>query len=918
MIGLNNNTYTSSIYYCKGEYNPNDIIQKDQLLRAASNPQIHDITILTKAEFEKQSGFKKVIHPVILPDSPNYFMIDLGSMVDEELFRTGKKGTLNLDLVKPNMTQEQIDNLRGGTLSIAPDYMKLIQKYTLSDKNARAKGLMTDTELEVIAQMWSEHCRHSLYNAKFPGSEKGIFYDYIKKPTMEILKRKPHLGVSVFSDNSGVIEFNKDYYLCIKNETHNSPSALDPYGGAITGIVGVNRDPFGTGIGTDVILNFLFFYFGHKDDKRRNFKSKNKDGTLEGLLLNPGQIESGVIQGVKDGANKTGIGLLQGSVVYHDNYNGKPIVGVGCIGFAPKIAAGKKTFEKHIDVNDRLYIIGGRAGKDGIHGATFSSEALTASSPATAVQIGDPYTQRKVGEAIIELRDKGYIKFITDLGAGGVSCAAFEMASETNGIEIDLDKLLVKYPGLTATEILMNESQERMAIAVDEKNKSDIEAILNKHGVEFSDIGVFTDSGRAVAYYKKDKVVDLDMEFMHNCPQRELHPENYKLGEAETSSLLEKYVSVRNGFLDEGTSTENDKFGKEFDAMIRRPNLGSIESITDVMDSSVKGNAVQHCIQGKGRVTTKSSAFTPLITSNEGMIMSYGFCERQSYIDSQRMGKNAFLRSIGNNIAMGGNLDYMAATDQALWQSSDDGKYQQMLIEANKGMSDVIKGCDIPVISGKDSMYNQAKVYDEKGKEVKRGVFPTLLMISLGKMDDISKMVTADAKDTGDLVYVVGSKTKSDLGGSEFMNLYSELSGNEFNVGKVSDENISDVYDTFRKMNAAVNNGFLKSSKYIEAGGLAIALRDTAMAGEKGVIFDVDRVHKDTTCGIDDVLYSETEGRFLVTISKDKKEKFENLFNGKYSRIGEITDSNFVAKNNGRSLFARNISGMLSVYHEGA
>jgi len=397
---------------------------------------------------------------------------------------------------------------------------------------------------------------------------------------------------------------------------------------------------------------------------------------------------------------------------HHDNYNGKPIVGVGSVGRLPHRVGELLAHEKHIDTGDRLYIVGGRAGVDGIHGATFSSEGLTEKSPATAVQIGDPYTQRKMFEALLELRDKGYIKFVTDLGAGGVSCAAFEMAEaneDNGGVLLDLNRLLTKYPGMTATELLLNESQERMAIAVDMEHKGEIEKILEKHEVEFSDIGMFTNSGRAEVYCKGEKVVDLDMDFLHNgMPDRSLTPEEYRDADkaAEQTLRFAKQLAAR--------AARGSHLNTEFIEMCERPNLASVAPFTDKMDSTVKGLSLQHCIQGRGRVSTKTSCTLPDDQATEGLIQAYGHSERQSYIDSRLMGKNSFLRSVGNNIAMGGRLDYMVATDQALWQSSKDPKYQQMLIEANEGMAQVIEKCKIPVISGKDSMYNQAKVYDEE------------------------------------------------------------------------------------------------------------------------------------------------------------------------------------------------------------
>ncbi len=915
--------YTSNIHYISGEF---DLKLEDMLERVASNPQIHDITILQRDEFVDKGGFENTIHPVLLGDKPDYFNIDLAEMSDDDLLKMGKLGTLNTDFVKPDMKEEDIDKLRGGELALDEDYLIKIKEYAMSELNTsagRAPGVLTDVEMEVLGQMWSEHCRHSLYNASIPESDDGIFTHYIKKPTERVLEDKPELGLSIYKDNAGVFKFNDLWSIVIKNETHNSPSALDPFGGSITGIVGVNRDPMGTGQGADLLFNFLFYFLGHPEDTRRYFKTKKfvdvaddtfvveSEFVLENLLLNPGQIKDGVVDGVEKGANQMGVPLQLGTATYHDNYNGKPIVGVGTCGRMPKKIGDMLSHEKHIDLDDRLYILGGRAGRDGIHGATFSSKGLTESSPATAVQIGDPYTQRKLSEALIELRDKGYINFVTDLGAGGVSCAALEMAEETGGLDIDIDKLLIKYPGMTASELFLNESQERMAIAINPKFTKEVEEILKEHEVEFSDIGHFTDSGRAIVKSKGERVVDMDMDFIHKgFPSRSLAPKDYKLTETKQRELS-KQLSAS---IEEET---NDK-SVEFYDMFTRPNLSSHAHFLDRMDSTVKGLGVQHCIQGKGRVSTLASCSRVDHESFEGLIHTYGHSERQVYIDAEKMGKNAFLRSIGNNVAMGGKLDHMVSTDQALWQSSKDGRYQQMLIEANRGMANVIEGCKIPVISGKDSMFNQASVFDENGDIVQRGVYPTILMSTIAKIDDVDDIVTVDAKESGDLVYVVGSTTRADMGGSEYHNMIAERDGVEYAVGKVSDTDMEDVFHTFETMNVANKAGVMQSANYVEAGGLVTALKETAMAGEKGIAVDLDAVHQESDLRSYELMYGETEGRFVVTVSPEKIDTFEKLFEGKYSKIGIVTSSKgFMAlSHNDETIVNESVDRLVEQYHE--
>lgn len=967
--------YSSQVHYVRGTY---DDKLRQGLERLASNPLIHDITIISHTDFDAQGGFAKKIHPVQLDKRPNFFWVDVGSMDRDELLRTGSLGTLNTDrTVNPKQR-------RGGELALEEDFMFAIQKYANSDLNTQAqngtrrKGFLTDTELEWFGQDWSEHCRHTIYNALIPGENVGIFEKFISGPTLKVLQEKPYLGVTVFRDNSGGFRFNDDWIALIKNETHNSPSALDPFGGAITGIVGVYRDPAGTGLGGEVIGGFLFYYFGHLNDTRKYYKArlghvgsivlpesvildlgleskvshwingtsgqertstftdmwlpeavlkqlKLADGinlwkpNESTLILNPRQIDRGVNKGVETGGNCSGQPIYLGTRQHHDVYYGKPQVGVGALGRLPFKIGNLFAHEKHIDIEDRLYIIGGRAGLDGIHGATFSSKGLTSSSSPTAVQIGDPYTQKKMFDALLELRDLGYIKFITDLGAGGVACASIEMARETNGLEIDLDKLLVKYPGMTATELLFNESQERMAIAVDMRHKDDIEAILKKHEVEFSDIGKFTASGRAIVYCKGDTVADLDMGFLHKgYPRRNLKFADYKPTAAEAETMqarLDETVRIEVGETREYASPE--KIREEFRRMLARPNFGSVAPFMDRMDSTVKGLWVQHCIQGRGRISTKAACSLIDNADPSAVIQAYGFCERQSYIDSKQMGINAFLRAIGNSVAMGGDIDYMIATDQALWQSGYDPKFQRMLYEANEGMASIIIGCKIPVISGKDSMFNQATIYDEKGNVVKRGVFPTLLMITMSKLNFAGNVMTVDAKHEGDFIYIVGEPTGADFGGSELYNMYGEMRGEILNVGRVSNVPYSNFYETCRRMKAAHDQGILQSARYVEAGGVTIALRDTACAAERGVHVDLGAVHSEQGIGPREKLHGETEGRFIITAKPHDAGAIERRFrNSGCSLIGVVTGDQLRIDSPGyESLVAPRVAGILSEYH---
>ncbi|MFH1071746.1 MAG: phosphoribosylformylglycinamidine synthase subunit PurS, partial [Candidatus Glassbacteria bacterium] len=357
-----------------------------------------------------------------------------------------------------------------GLLSLTLEEMKAIQAYyRRGDVRVRRAGLglgprPTDVELECIAQTWSEHCKHKIFNCLIDYSEEGgageridsLFKTYVRRATDEIAGRTGDWLISVFHDNAGVIAFDDDWGLAMKVETHNSPSALDPYGGAITGIVGVNRDILGTGIGCRMIFNTDVFCFARPDYNR----------PLEGKLLHPKRIFKGVHRGVRDGGNQSGIPTVNGAIVFDDRFRGKPLVFCGTGGIIPREVAGRPSHEKKIWPGDHIVMVGGRIGKDGIHGATFSSLELDEHSPASAVQIGDPITQKKMADCLLEARDAGLVRTLTDNGAGGLSSSVGELARISGGAELHLERAPLKYQGLAPWEILLSEAQERMSVVV--------------------------------------------------------------------------------------------------------------------------------------------------------------------------------------------------------------------------------------------------------------------------------------------------------------------------------------------------------------------------------------------------------------------------------------------------------------------
>ncbi|MBK5276560.1 MAG: phosphoribosylformylglycinamidine synthase subunit PurS, partial [Desulfuromonadales bacterium] len=461
--------------YCAVQYLISGDLTASDVERIATgllcNTLIQRYTILSAPEFIARRGFPayvpKVAAAVETHCNASVQEIDL-EVSDAELMRISKEGVLALTL----------------------DEMQIIQAHyrdaaVLAERRKHNLGAKpTDVELECLAQTWSEHCKHKIFAGTVQYEDenghkqeiKSLFKSFIQRTTKDVRERmgEKDFCLSVFKDNAGVIRFNDTHSLVFKVETHNSPSALDPYGGALTGIVGVNRDPFGTGQGSKLIFNTDVFCFADP------FYAK----PLPARLLHPRRIYEGVVEGVEHGGNKSGIPTVNGSLVFDERFAGKPLVFCGTAGLMPAQVNGQPGHDKYIKAGDLIVMTGGRIGKDGIHGATFSSEELNENSPVTAVQIGDPITQKRMFDFLIRARDKGLYRFITDNGAGGLSSSIGEMAGECGGCRMDLAKAPLKYPGLNPWEILISEAQERMSLAVQPEQIDAFLAMAGRFGVE--------------------------------------------------------------------------------------------------------------------------------------------------------------------------------------------------------------------------------------------------------------------------------------------------------------------------------------------------------------------------------------------------------------------------------------------------
>jgi phosphoribosylformylglycinamidine synthase len=850
-LGRGEAVYTSVQYLISG---PIGRPEAEAIARKSlANELIQRFTVMDRAEFTAAGGLKPYAPKVVGESAVVVKEIDL-DVADEELARISREGVLALTLAE----------------------MKFIREYLAEPANIearRARGLSeksTDVELEVLAQSWSEHCKHKIFagDIDYEDAETGrreqihsLFDTYIRQPTAEIRRRMGASDwcLSVFKDNAGVIRFNNEWSAVFKAETHNSPSALDPYGGALTGIVGVNRDPFGTGMGAKLLCNTNVFCFA----------SPFYDQELPARLLHPKRIMDGVREGVEHGGNKSGIPTVNGSLVFDDRFAGKPLVFCGTVAMMPAKHFGKPSEEKLALPGDLIVMTGGRIGKDGIHGATFSSEELNENSPATAVQIGDPITQKKMFDCLLIARDRNLYNCMTDNGAGGLSSSVGEMAQDTNGFELHLDKAPLKYAGLQPWEIFISEAQERMTLAVPPEKIAAFLALCAKMDVEATVLGVFTDSGKFHALYEGRTVAYLDMDFVHQGL-----PPMQMVARWEQKKYPEPLLPV---VLD---------LGKELKGLLGRLNVCSKEYVVRQYDHEVQGGSVVKPLTGVANDGPSDAAVVrPLLDSFEGLVIAHGICPRYSDIDSYHMVACAFDEAVRNAVSVGASLDTMAGLDNFCWcdpilsEKTPDGPYKlAQLVRANQALAHYARTYGVPCISGKDSMKNDYQV-----GATKISIPPTLLFSVVAKIDDIRRAVTMDAKKAGDLVYLLGV-TYPELGGSEYG---AQLGAIGNRVPKVDG---ATALTRYRALARAIRAGLVASCHDCSDGGLGVALAETAFAGGLGMAIDLRAVATEDIDRDDVLLFSESQSRLLVTVHPQHGAAFEAALAGTiYRKIGTVT-----------------------------
>ncbi len=817
---LAGHVYTATLYALWGL----EAAEVERVARALHNP------LIERAQLERAPRQEGIDVPRAgSGQPPAVALVPLRAADDDELLRISRHGLLALTLVEMRAIRAHFERLGRDP---------------------------TDAELECVAQTWSEHCKHKIFAAPIEYTdpsgatrtiERGLFRTYIRGATEAVAAaRADAFLVSVFHDNAGVVRFTDADHLVYKVETHNSPSALDPYGGAMTGIVGVNRDSLGTGLGADLLTNVWGYCFGEPDFA----------GALPPGLMHPRRIRDGVHRGVIDGGNQSGIPYSRGFELFDGRYAGKPLVYCGTVAVMPVTAAGRPGHEKFVRPGDAIVMLGGRIGKDGIHGATFSSVELDESSPVQAVQIGDPITQKMVADFLGEARALGLYSGLTDNGAGGLSSSVGEMATFTGGAEIDLARAPLKYPGLMPWEILISEAQERMTVAVPQDLLAAFCELAARREVEATVLGAFTTTGRLVATYGERVVVDLELEFLHEgTPRVPLRARwSPPVREEAAPAVVREAI--------EGTG----RLGQDLLDMLARPNLASNEHLARRYDHEVKGlSAVKPWVGARQDVPSTATVLRGRHGRPEGVVLAEGIHPYYSDVDTDLMARACVDEAVRRALCAGARYDRLAALDNFCWpdpvqsDKTPDGEHKlAQLVRCCEGLRAACEAFGVPLISGKDSMKNDAHLGG-----VKISIPPTLLVSVMGQMTDVRRALDLTPIAPGDRILVLGP-TGPHLGASE----WARHRG--LRLAGAPPTDLSASAARCAAFAAARDAGLVRSAHVVGRGGLAVALAHMALAGELGLDCDLGallagQVLPDMSLTPTEALFSESTGRIVLT-----------------------------------------------------
>ncbi|GHT37664.1 phosphoribosylformylglycinamidine synthase subunit PurL [Endomicrobiia bacterium] len=772
------------------------------------------------------------------------------------------KSTTNCKIIEIlNLSDEQLVELsRKNVLSLSLVEMKAVLDYF-----KKLKRNPTDVEMETIAQTWSEHCKHKTltgiieYTEEESGKKTKRTYNNLLKET--IFKATVELSkewcLSVFEDNAGVIDFDSENGVAFKVETHNHPSALEPYGGSATGIGGVIRDILGVGLGAKPLANTDVFCFGDPNTKA----SKVPEG-----MHHPKRIAKGVVSGVRDYGNRMGIPTVNGAVCFDEGYMANPLVYCGTMGIIPK-----NKIEKKVNSGDLILVVGGRTGRDGIHGATFSSIELDTESDVSAVQIGNPIVEKKVLDTMLKARDLNLYRAVTDCGAGGLSSAIGELGEKTGAV-VHLDKVPLKYDGLYPWEIWISEAQERMVFAVPPENKKKIVEIFKKENVEAVFVGEFTNDGKLILVYNGDVVTSMDMSFLHGGIPKSTRPAVCKIKEEK----VQKPVKMN-----------SSEIVEVLKASLADLNVCSKEWIIRQYDHEVQGQTIIKPLQGNSiEVSGPGDAavvlpYTVVKGIKKGVVLSNGLNPQYGKINTYKMAASAIEESLRNAVAVGADVEKISVLDNFCWGDPSKPEILGSLVRAANACYDMSKAFGVPFISGKDSLNNE---YSIGGK--KYSIPPVLLISAMGVIENVANTVTMPLKNKGNKIFVLGS-TRNELGGSVLAKIKN------IKTGVVPDVYPEESKVLMKKIYQAINKNFVESCHDCSDGGIAIAISEMAFASGKGVNINIDAVEVEikNPLTVAEILFSESNGRFIVEVKPENEATFIEILNGSvFAEVGYVSD----------------------------
>ncbi|MBI5744529.1 MAG: phosphoribosylformylglycinamidine synthase subunit PurL [Elusimicrobia bacterium] len=713
-------------------------------------------------------------------------------------------------------------------------------------------------ELETIAQTWSEHCKHKTFSGpvvfrdgKRVRKYKNLFKETIVKAT-RTLNRKWCL--SVFTDNAGIVEFAKSgkWGLAFKAETHNHPCAVEPYGGAETGVGGVIRDILGVGLGAKPVLNTDTFCFGRLDRKYRLPKN----------ALPPERVMRGVVEGVRDYGNRIGIPTAAGGLYFDDGYLLNPLVYVGCAGLIPV-----DKIEKKVVPGDLIVSIGGRTGRDGIHGATFSSANIDEETSASAVQIGHAVNEKKALDVLMRARDLGLYNAVTDCGAGGFSSAIGELGAET-GARVRLEKALLKDTRIEPWEIWVSESQERMILSVPKGKLKKLAAILDSENCEYCVMGEFPGDGRLLVTHGEERVVDLPMAFLHGGVPN-----------------FEKPAVKRAVKFNSKAPAAPKAWGRALKALLAHPNICSRHSVITQYDHEVQGGTVGKPLQGKygdgpgDAAVIWPQAATLDLKDLSGFAVAHGFAPAVGRLDPYQMALHSIDEAVRNLLCSGADISRTAILDNFCAASPRDPRVMGDLVLAAEGCRDAAIAYGAPFISGKDSFYNQSK--DADGREYPIPI--SLLISATAPVEDVRRAVTINFKQAGNPVYLAGASLRG-MGGS----VYNEISDTGNNAVPALD--MKAAVKLYAALAKAMKAGCVAAAHDVSQGGLGVTLAEMAFSGGLGAELDLAPAPRGKGLTSTELLFGESPARLVLEVVKGREREFQGYLKGlPAAEIGRVS-----------------------------